>query len=232
MLAPLWQLLESLLFPPRCVACRQGGERLCAGCLAAIRTFPLPRCPRCDLPYQGAGPCPRCRRGAYPGLDGLRALGPHEGTLRRAIHALKYEGQQALAVPLAQRLAAHWQAAPPTPLDGILAIPLHPERERERGYNQADLLACRLAHALALPYEPAWLWRSQATRSQVSLGRHERQRNLAGAFDAAAEVAGGNWLLVDDVCTTGATLEAAAHALRNQGAHTIWALTLARAYHD
>lgn len=226
-LLTLRDLLADLLFPPRCVGCRQPGPELCERCLATLARFPEPRCPRCDLPT----PLPRCaacQRGQFPALAGMRVIGPHTDPLQAAIHALKYNRRRALAQPLGDLLAAHWRHAPGAPLDALLPVPLHPARLQERGFNQSALLAEAMAPHLALPVRTDLLQRTRATRPQVGLGRQERLHNVADAFSALPDAAGGSWLLVDDVCTTGATLQACAAALHAQGAPTVWAITLAR----
>lgn len=228
-LRDLGQLLADLLFPPRCAGCRQPGHLLCSTCEAAIARFPPPCCPRCDLPLAAPAPrCAPCHRGQLADLDGMRVLGPHVAPLREAVHALKYGGRRALGEVLGNRLAAHWQARPGGPLDGLIPVPLHAERQRDRGYNQAEVLAEGMAPRLRLPVRAALLCRRRATPQQVGLDRQARLQNVAGAFVATPGVAGGRWLLVDDVCTTGATLDACAAALRAAGAESVWAITLAR----
>jgi len=150
--------------------------------------------------------------------------------MREAVHALKYGGVRVLAEPLAEMMAATWSLGP-LPVTAIVPVPLHPHRVRQRGYNQAVLLARALAPRLDLPAQQDWLVRTRDTRSQVGLTRSERWANVDGAFrcPAAAAVVGQRVLLVDDVFTSGATLRAAAQALRAAGADTVWALTLTRA---
>ncbi len=225
----LWQLLADLLFPPRCVACQHPGPLLCASCLASVAHFPEPRCPRCDLPLVSSrvSHCTACARHSGSALDGMRVLGPHAEPLRDTIHALKYQGRTTLAVPLGEMLAERWRAAG-TAVDGLVPVPLHPDRQRERGFNQSDLLAHAMAEPLGLPVWADLLQRVRPTRPQVGLARQERLQNVADAFRASPEVEGGRWLLVDDVCTTSATLEACAQALRLRGAGAVWAITLAR----
>lgn len=234
-LAPLrWPLqqLQELLFPPRCVGCRTAGDHLCAACLDRIDRFAEPTCPRCDLPTtRPRSRCHACQRTTTSALTGLRVVGPHTEPLRAAIHALKYEGRRSLAVPLGELMATRWHDAG-VPIDGIIPIPLHPERQRARGYNQSALLAEMVAQLSGIPLQPEVAWRARATSPQVGLDRAQRQENVQGAFGAAATAAGGRWLLTDDVCTTGATLEACAGALRAVGAREVWALTLARPHHS
>jgi ComF family protein len=229
----LWQQLQELLLPSRCSGCGQPGTSLCQQCLVAIVRFPAPTCHHCDLPTTSQAPvCSTCQQApASQMLRGLRLVGPHEEPLRGAIHALKYEGNRALATPLGALLAERWQTSGVF-VDGILPVPLHLERQRERGYNQAELLAEVVGHSSGRPVQRELIWRTRATAPQVGLKREARHENVRGAFAASEAAAGGRWLLVDDVCTTGATLEACAGALGAAGAAEIWALTLARPYHQ
>ncbi len=152
------------------------------------------------------------------------------GSVRKALHRLKYHRDLALAETLAGELLAlvralGWQ------VDAVVAVPLGKARQQARGYNQAALLAFPLALGLGVPYAGKALARVRETRSQVNLSAEERQRNVAGAFAVvqADAVKGKNILLVDDVMTTGATLGAAAAALKAGGAHRVFAVTVARA---
>jgi ComF family protein len=226
----LWELFASLLFPHQCVHCRRAGTPFCDDCIRAIERFPLPRCPRCDLPSPGAILCAACRSTQTSALDGLRVVGPYVAPLRDAVHALKYRNQSSLAAPLGAILTAHLEDGADLPLDGLIPVPLHPDREEERGYNQSHLIASAMT-ATGVPLRAGLLHRERSTPPQVGLSRDERLRNVSGAFRASPEVALGSWLLVDDVCTTGATLEACASALRTQGAAAVYAITLTRALH-
>jgi ComF family protein len=152
-----------------------------------------------------------------------------DGVLRTAIHALKYRNAQHLADPLGEMMGDYWRAHH-IPADVIVPVPLHPSRERARGYNQSALLARRLGEITGLPIKENLLARIRATAPQVELGAEARRENVRGAFHCApASAAGLHVLLVDDVCTTGSTLEACSQALRAGGASSVWALTLARA---
>jgi ComF family protein len=169
--------------------------------------------------------CPRCRRAAAA-VDRGRAVGIHDGALRAILHALKYDGRRSLARPLA-RLLADAGADLLAGADLIVPVPLHPRRERARGFNQARDLAAGLGG----PVVDA-LARIRATVSQTDLPAGRRHGNVRGAFvvrtPAAARVSGGIVVLVDDVSTTGATLDACARALKRAGAREVRALTVAR----
>lgn len=146
----------------------------------------------------------------------------------RLIHRLKYEGYFALAGPLSDFLIEGWPAWQQPP-DLILPIPLHPRRQRRRGYNQSELLARPLARERFIDFSAAALRRTRHTVPQVGLGPAERADNVRGAFAAdAALVRGRHILLVDDVLTTGATMSSAAEALLAAGARTVSAYCLAR----
>jgi len=152
-----------------------------------------------------------------------------DGTLREAIHRFKYSNLQDLATPLGKLMSDYWEKSP-LPAEIIVPVPLHPDRLRERGYNQATLLARELGKSIGLPIEKSSLARVRATLPQVELGAQERKENVRDAFRCAnAELKDKRVLLIDDVCTTGATLEACSIALRQVGARSVWAFTLARA---
>lgn len=148
--------------------------------------------------------------------------------MRQAIHHLKYSSSQDLATPLGEMMVSYWQDVP-LPADVIVPVPLHARRLRERGYNQAALLARELGKGMGLPVLENALVRVRDTSSQVDLSAQKRKENMRGAFHCPDDrSAGKRVLLVDDVYTTGATLEACSLALRQRGVHTVWALTLAR----
>jgi ComF family protein len=147
--------------------------------------------------------------------------------LRDAIHSLKYNNNRRLAGLLAARMAAFWRDNHLT-ADLIVPVPLHASRLTERGYNQSALLARALGVAVGVPVAEGLLIRHRATLPQVALGQAERRQNVQGAFTCPGDVTGQRIVLVDDVCTTGATLEACADALKAGAAGSVWALTLAR----
>lgn len=226
--------LLDLLFPPRCVACGARGAVLCAECRARIQPPRPPRCPRCGAPLAGDGlRCPICAAGHGPqALDRLVAASIYAGAARKAILALKFEGQRRAAGPLGELLAAAVRESGERP-DVIVPVPLHHSRLRARGYNQAELLARRCAKLLGVPCHTDMLVRTRATPPQVGLSLADRRRNIAGAFaladwSRATALAGKRIALLDDVTTSGSTLDAAATALRGAGPAAILGLAVAR----
>jgi len=234
--APSWRRLlrrflhKSLdfIFPPVCVSCQEVGASLCDDCRSRIARPQEPFCRHCgQMVEQPGATCDLCRRTPLP-LP-VRAAVLYGEALRPAIHGLKYEGLFALAPPLASLMVEEWPRWA-TPADLVVPIPLHPEREQERGYNQTLLLVREFCRRLSLTPDAAALRRVRYTRPQVELGIRERLHNVRGAFRAASDrVAHKRILLVDDVCTTGATLTAAADALLGAGAQSVDAYVLARA---
>jgi ComF family protein len=175
---------------------------------------------------ESAAGCP-CRR-TLRHLGRLRAAAAYEGPLERAIHRFKYENWRSLARPLASLLADRL-AVEPLPASFLVPVPLHGERLRSRGYNQSDLLAKELIRSLRLPPPSGHLRRSRNTPAQVGLDRLRRHRNVAGAFIwHGPPLQGEPVLIVDDVATTGATLDACARALKEAGSGSLTGLVLAR----
>lgn len=218
-----------LFFPPRCAACNRFGSRLCTSCLAEVEPLLPPICERCGRPTRVSGTCSICRR-TPSSLDGTRSASILDEPLRSAVHDFKYRGARELADPLASLLVDCWQRNS-LHADLVVPIPLHRNRQRERGYNQAALLARSLGDSLGLRTSEGEVHRQRATRPQVGLTAPQRRENVDGAFACSSGAMHGlSVVLVDDVCTSGATLEACAAALRTEGlARSIWALTVARA---
>lgn len=229
-----------LLLPPRCLACgaivgRDGG--LCAACWAGIAFLEGACCQRCGRSFTEAVPegtlCGGCLRrpATAEGYDRARAACRYDAASRGLILALKHRDQTHFAPTLAQWLAragAHILPATET----IAPVPLHWSRLFARRYNQAALLARALGRLSGVRVAPDLLIRRRATRSQGGLGALARHENVRGAFALnprhAAHAQGRRLLLVDDVLTTGATLDACAVALKRAGAVSVDALTLAR----
>jgi ComF family protein len=228
-----------LLLPPRCGGCRALGAWLCASCRARVRAPEEPLCARCGRELEQLSADCGCRS-RLPSLARIRSAAAYEGPLERALHRFKYEGWRSLAPALAGLVTARLppSAGQPPPAGQrsgqrseawLVAVPLHRRRQRERGYNQSALLAREIRRAWALDLAPGRLLRVRDTPPQVGLDRQRRRENVAGAFRwRGAPLAGAFVLLVDDVATTGATLEACARALRDAGAGRIEAITVAR----
>ena len=217
-----------LVLPPRCVGCRQAGVCLCAECMSHIPRVEPPCCARCGDAVIANELCARCQ--TFPlQIEGIRSVVYFEGVLRQAMHWLKYRGRTVLADPLGDLMATYWMQQA-IPIDVVVPVPLHAARLRERGYNQAALLAREMARRAGLVVDEQVLIRHRATDSQVKLDASQRKENVHAAFRCSSNgLAGKRVLLIDDVCTTGATLEACAMALYDGGARSVQALTLARA---
>lgn len=225
------QLKESaldLLFPPRCVGCGREGYLLCSSCRSKLQYLPPPLCELCGLPLRDGNMCPDCKNAATD-IDGIRSLYPYDGVMRRAVIQLKYENVKALAAPLA-RLMWEYLEAQRLPVDLLMPVPLHPRRIRSRGYNQSELLSRELGKFASLPVVDGSIVRKRNTAPQARTASVEdRRRNVSDAFACRDRRGVGKRIIViDDVCTSGATLKACAAALKSIGAASVWGLTLAR----
>jgi len=196
-----WARALDFLFPPRCAGCKTRGTPLCPTCAAAVER--------------------------YFGLQtgGVVAALVFTGATRACIHALKYDGQRRYA-PILAALASPALAYLPPP-DALVPVPLAPRRARSRGFNQSALIADALAAPLGWQVEPHWLVRVRETPPQMGLDRAARRGNMVGAFAADAAVWGRHICVVDDVLTTGATLDACKAALWAMGAASVRAFVVA-----
>ena len=224
----IWAGID-LIFPPRCGGCGTEAERFCPTCVASLASLPPSICLQCGYPLPSTGQCVATHPPGTAALAGIRSVFFFEGPLQSALHRLKYKRDIILADSLACLLRDAWWAGD-LPTGVVMPVPLSAERLRERGYNQAGLLAQAFAELTHLPYRPAAAVRIRHTVSQVKLSAAQRRENVAQAFEAKSRaVLGQTIILVDDVCTTGATLAACAEALRAAGATCVWGFTLARA---
>jgi ComF family protein len=223
----LWTMID-WLYPPACGGCDEKGERWCEACNRLASVIVSPVCSVCGQPQEEQGLCWRCQQ-ARPAYTALRSWAIFGSQVRNAIHRLKYKGDLGVGEAMSRHLIACLRQDGGV-VDLIVPVPLGLARLAERGYNQAALLAWPVALALGIPYRPKSLCRVRETRSQVGLKLSERQKNVQGAFGArGAWVAGKVVLVVDDVTTSGSTLNACATALKEAGASAVYGLTLARA---
>ena len=225
----LYHWLIDLCLPPCCVVCGKVETWLCENCVSKIPLLGANICPQCGRPWTAKGVCHRCI--ATPlSIAPVRSAYLYSGSIRDAIHAFKFRGARSLSTLLAQRMAQVWISYV-MQSDVLVPVPLHPKREQQRGYNQAALLARELGRVLNVPVVEGELVRMRNTSSQTHLNREERLKNVAGAFACLTEdrFAGKHVTLIDDITTTGATLEACALALVEYGAGKVGAFTLARA---
>jgi len=226
-LAAAGEAVLDLFFPPRCPGCGRVGFNFCDACQARIEPPPAPACIRCGQPLDTDRLCATCQETPSQ-LDRIASSAIFAHPLRDAIHELKYNDGRSLARPLGVRMAAAWRHSN-FAADILIPVPLHTARQAERGYNQAALLARIVSQEVGVPIDETALVRAKATQQQALLKAVERRENVQGAFTCRGDVRGKHVVLVDDVCTTGSTLEASASALRASGAASVWALTLARA---
>jgi ComF family protein len=213
-------------FPPRCAVCGSAESFLCLNCRESLPRAEQPRCAVCWQPG-ASSVCPKCQR-SRPAFDGLRSPYVFEAGARELVHGLKYQHQSVLAEPMAE-LLFRYLLDDSLPADVLVPVPLFFRRERIRGYNQSTLLARALARHLGLPADDRTLVRARNTASQARTSNvEERGANVRDAFRCGdRRLAGKRVLLIDDVSTTGATLDSCARALLDGGAASVWALTFA-----
>lgn len=222
----LWKLID-LIYPPVCGGCEKPGGRWCEECRNKVKKIPAPYCLTCGLPLNRSGFCLDCSGKQRDGFL-VRSWAIYEGSLRNAIHRLKYNNDIGLAEVFAgymakDLIALNWDA------NLVLAVPLADKRKRERGYNQAALLARLIALEMNLSFSNKGIMRIRQTISQTRLNAVERRKNVENAFMARADIVRGKRiLLIDDLATTCATLEACTTALLHAGADLVHSFTLAR----
>lgn len=235
--------IADLLFPPRCITCdiilkEHGPLPFCPHCTAGIHFIHSPLCPRCGIPFTAMEGedhlCGECLVTQRP-YAVARAVGLYEETLLQAIHLFKYRGRIGIGKVLGNLMADFaggiWDMKV---FSAIMPVPLHRKRLRERGFNQAVVLARKIAKRFDLPLDFVTLRREVLTKPQVGLGHEERSVNVRGAFTVRKpeRTTGKRILLVDDVYTTGSTLAECAGTLLDAGADSVAVLTLARAARD
>jgi ComF family protein len=218
--------LFNRVVPPACLLCGARSTRsLCPGCLADLPWHRQPQCPQCALPTPDGQLCGACLKHP-PAFDRTHAALAYAFPLDRMIPRLKYHGQLAIAPVLGECLAEAAAAAPRP--DRLLAMPLHAKRIRERGFNHATEIARTVASQLGLPLDLESARRIRDTPPQMGLKHDARRRNVRGAFMCSGGVQGQRIALIDDVMTTGTSLDELAAALKQAGAVEVSCWVMAR----
>lgn len=228
--------LLDLLFPKFCVGCGKFGTYFCKTCIENLPQKDLV-CPTCERPAVGGAIHTLCYK-RY-GLDGLWSLGVYQNPLRKAIQKLKYKFISDVGETLVNLMVEYWARYTPQFFEEIkkegveswviVPVPLHPKRQKFRGFNQSALLGKILAQKMGIKYQE-YLKRVKFTKPQVGLKGLERKKNIKNAFSLTMnnELPTMNYLLIDDVWTTGSTLKECCFVLKKGGAKKVWAITLAR----
>ncbi|HEY6844129.1 MAG TPA: phosphoribosyltransferase family protein [Thermoanaerobaculia bacterium] len=218
-----------------CVVCgdelpwRARRASCCESCWSSLPAIGGARCDSCAEPLlAGATRCIRCIDDPLP-LTWTDAWGHYRGSLERVLHAFKFEKHDFLDDALAQLLEDLLRGRGDLEFDAVVAVPMHRKKVRQRGYNQADLLARALARRLRMRCEPSLLVKRIDRAAQSTLPRGDRAKNVRGAFVASPTAEGRSLLLIDDICTTGETLRACANALAAAGAARVCAAVVAKA---
>ena len=210
----------NFLFTPRCAGCNREGGYLCAVCLSEAKPLPQPY-----FPDNAGGPSACLVSSIH--LSGVLACFAMEGSVRQAVHDLKYNGVRAIAPEMIALMAERVRSSGLS-VDAVTAVPLHPKRSRQRGYNQAELLGKGVAKATGLPFIAALKRAGDGPPQALTRSMQERSASVQGAFATSREIKGLRLLVVDDVCTTGATLDACAQPMMFAGATSVWGLAFAR----
>ena len=224
--------LVEFFYPTHCLVCQQAGKIVHPGCEAALPYVAEPFCHTCGEPLvekRCTGTLCRLPRN-FRALDGVRAVFWHREAGQEAVLRLKYRGVHSLREWAGREVAgALARFGLGGEFDMLLPVPLHPRRERKRGYNQAALVAEPFARLSGLTYRPGWLTRDRYTQSQLEVEGRQRFYNVRNAFGwCGPELSPLKILLFDDVCTSGSTLNECARVLKANGAAEVWAITLTR----
>lgn len=223
----MWGFVDCL-YPPHCGGCEKPGSRWCAECQSQVTLIGDYCCPICGQAQTHPGVCTQCRTQPHS-VKAIRSWAIFEGPLRNALHRLKYARDIGLGEVLSRHLVdllfdLGWD------IDCIIPVPLGAVRQSQRGYNQTALLAYPLALATGIAYKSKGLKKIKETRTQVGLTIEQRHENVAGAFLADPKIVKNRKvLLIDDVTTSGATIESCASAIMIADADQVFGMTLARA---
>jgi len=222
-----WQSVD-WIYPPRCVGCGQPDSIWCEACRKSVQEITSSFCPKCGYPRNEAEICRGCDR-YCPQFTSVRSWSVYEKSVKEAIHALKYQNNLSVGSIFCESLVAvilreGWKP------DAIVPIPLSKVRMKERGYNQAAILAYPVSLRLGVPMFQNLIQRTKTTESQVHLNHYERMANLQNAFSARyTHHKFRKVLIVDDVITTGSTINDCARAILESGAEEVYGISVARA---
>jgi len=217
-----------LFFPRSCVGCGRVGDFICVRCSKKLSRLLPPICQRCGRPESSGMYCRGCW-GTHNHIHEIRSVFVFEGIIRTAVHEFKYRNLRSIAASLSKYMAdyfvEHELAA-----DVLLPVPMHAGRLKKRGYNQSELLAGQISATISVPVRGDLIKRVRDNKPQARTSCvEERWSNMRDAFTCVSnEVSGKDIIIIDDVCTSGATLEACAVALKSKGANKISGFTLAR----
>lgn len=232
----LFDQLIDLIFPPRCIICKNKSRKMiCGACLSKVKFLKPPICSICGKPkdrYFAEDLCEDCVKGDVP-FAMARSVVLYDGVIKEAVHKFKFEGKKSLASPLGRFLVTYLKQGdiPTGEIELIMPLPLSRQRENQRGHNQSKLLAEEISGCCLINLDNTSLKKIRDTTPQFELSRKERLLNVKGAF-RCAPLAGSNVLLVDDIYTTGATVREASSSLKAAGAGKVYVLTLARTVED
>lgn len=238
-LSTLGREAARLVLVSPCVAC---GEELrwrdrvgscCRSCWDSMPRITKPKCALCGVVWETDAEyenyvCLDCRTSPPP-VGWVDAWGSYGGALESVLHAFKFQRHDFLNVPLAGLLAETFQKRHEESFDCVIAVPMHPRKQRQRGYNQAELLARAFCRRTKTVFRSDLLHKRIETQPQSTLARAHRTENVRGTFEASGRAAGKSILVIDDICTTGETLFACARALKAKKARLVCALAVARA---
>lgn len=216
------------IFPGVCIGCGKFGEFICADCEKKLPRLLPPVCQRCGKPEPSALYCSECWK-KQNGIDSIRSVFIFEGMIRAAVHELKYYNLRAISGLLGKYMAAYYSE---NNLSGdyLVPVPLHPKRFRQRGYNQSELLAMSMSEITGVPMLKGAIERVIDNEPQTrTVSVDERRHNVEDVFFCGSSlVMGKDIMIVDDVCTSGATLDACARSLKKAGVKRVFGITLAR----
>jgi ComF family protein len=227
-----------IVLPSWCAACdrelpwRERKASCCTSCWSSLPRITTPKCTSCALPSTVTEHdpfiCVDCMIDPLP-VEWSDAWGHYRGSLERVLHAFKFGRHDFLDDALGSLLVEALEVRGDLAFDALVPVPMDPRKERRRGYNQAELLARAAARRLSIACDAALLTKRGDHETQSRLTRRERAANVKGAFSASPAVKGKSLLLIDDICTTGATLRACAAQLKRAGAKRVCAIAVARA---